>query len=92
MRLDPQKREVRAVDQEWTVEWRAGIPALSLLAEAFRGQKVSIEFGTAYAFTEQGGFGQVYKYKFATSRIKKPLQEAVAASGWTWRGAVLRQL
>src|SRR5512134_4023391 len=44
MRLDPEKREVRAVDQEWSVEWRAGIPALSLSAEAFRGQKVAIEF------------------------------------------------
>ncbi|MGE0423272.1 MAG: hypothetical protein AB7O88_13465 [Reyranellaceae bacterium] len=92
MRLDPQKREVRAVDQEWTVEWRAGIPALSLSAEAFRGQKVSIEFGTAYAFTEQGGFGQVYQYKFATAEIKKPLQDAVAASGWTWRGVAFGKL
>lgn len=92
MRLDPQKREVRAVDQEWTVEWRAGLPALSLSAEAFRGQKVSIELGSAYAFTEQGAYGRVYQYKFATSEIKKPLQDAVTASGWTWRGVAFGKL
>src|SRR5262247_3533610 len=39
MRLDEQKHEVRAVDQEWEVEWRAGVPDLKLAAEAFRGQK-----------------------------------------------------
>jgi hypothetical protein len=29
MRLDPQHHEVRAVDQEWSVEWRAGVPNLA---------------------------------------------------------------
>jgi len=36
MKLDEQAREVRAVDQEWSVEWRAGVPTLSLDAEASR--------------------------------------------------------
>lgn len=94
MRLDPQTREVRAVDQEWTVAWHLGIPSLSLSlsAEAFRGQTMAISFGTAYAFTEQGGYGRVYNYKFATSEIKKPLQDAVAAAGWTWRGVAFGKL
>src|SRR5438034_5460313 len=35
MRLDPDKHEVRAVDQDWSVEWSAGVPRLSLAAEAF---------------------------------------------------------
>jgi hypothetical protein len=92
MRLDPQKREVRAVDQEWSVEWRAGIPSLSLAAEAFRGQKTELSFGTAYAFTETGGYGEVYRYKFSTSEIKTPLQDAVTASGWIWRGVAFGRL
>src|SRR5262245_36690192 len=57
MKLDEQAREVRAVDQEWSVEWRAGVPVLSLAATAFRGQTREFSFGTAFAFTEQGGFG-----------------------------------
>ena len=92
MRLDPDKREVRAVDQEWTVEWRVGVPSLSLSAEAFRGQKVGIEFGQAWAFTETGGYGEVYRYKFNTSEIKGPLQAATLAAGWTWRGVAFGKL
>ena len=92
MRLDAAKHEVRAVDQEWSVEWRAGVPALSLSAEAFRGQKVEVSFGSAYAFTEDGGYGQVYRYKFATAEIKGPLQKAVTDAGWTWRGVAFGKL
>ena len=54
IKLDEQASEVRAVDQEWSVEWRAGVPNLTLTAEAFRGQKTEFSFGTAYAFTEKG--------------------------------------
>lgn len=92
MRLAPDKQEVRAVDQEWSVEWHAGIPSLSLAAEAFRGQKKEISFGAAYAFTENGGYGEVYRYKFATGEIKTPLQNAVLAAGWTWRGVAFGKL
>ncbi len=92
MRIDPAKHEVRAVDQEWSVEWRAGVPNLTLSAEAFRGQKTSIEFGTAYAFTENAELGQVYRYKFATGEIKGPLQDAVTSAGWTWRGVAFGKL
>jgi hypothetical protein len=92
MKLDDEKKEVRAVDREYSVEWRAGIPHLSLAAQAFRGQKQSIEFGTAYAFTEEFEPGQVYNYRFSTSEIKKPIQEAVTTSGWTYRGVTFGKL
>jgi hypothetical protein len=92
MRLHPSKHEVRAVDQEWSVEWRAGVPSLTLNAEAFRGQKAEISFGTAYAFMERGELGQVYNYKFSTGEIKTPLQDAVTAAGWTWRGVAFGKL
>jgi hypothetical protein len=32
MKFDEAKGEVRSVDQDWTVEWRAGVPTLSLSA------------------------------------------------------------
>ena len=92
MRLDAERNEVRAVDQEWSVEWVAGVPRLSLVAEAFRGQKAEISFGTAYAFTESGAFGQVYRYKFSTGEIKTPLQAAVTGAGWIWRGVAFGKL
>lgn len=92
MKLDEADHEVRAVDEEYAVEWKAGVPTLSLAASAFRGQKKEISFGTAYAFTEEFRPGQVYNYRFATSEIKGPLQEAVTANGWTWRGVAFGKL
>lgn len=92
IKLDAQAREVRAVDQEWSVEWRAGIPILSLTAQAFRGQTRKFSFGTAYAFTQQGSFGEVYRYKFSTAEIKTPLQDAVTKAGWVWRGVAFAKL
>lgn len=88
MKLDPQKHEVRAQDREMEVSWSAGVPTLSLSVSGFRGQTQEISFGTQYAFTEEWAPGQVYKYRFDTKEIKKPLQEAVTSCGWTYRGVV----
>jgi hypothetical protein len=93
MKLDEEKGEVRAVDQEWTVEWHAGVPTLSLSAEAFRGQKVEMSFGSAYAFKEDlSGWGKVYEYRFKTSEIKDPLIALAHENGWGWRGVAFGKL
>ncbi|HHG89749.1 MAG TPA: hypothetical protein ENJ90_04615 [Devosia sp.] len=92
MRLDEDKREVRAVDEEYTIEWRAGVPSLSLEVSGFRGQKSEISFGTAYAFTEEFKPGQVYNYRFNSAELKNPLRETVLASGWSWRGVAFGKL
>lgn len=92
MKLDEAKGEVRALDQEWTVEWRAGVPNLALSAEAFRGQKVEMSFGTAVAFREDLSYGKVYEYRFRTGEIKGPLQETAAKAGWGWKGVAFGKL
>lgn len=86
LKLDPTTHEVRAMDREYTLEWSAGVPKLSFAVSSFRGQKQEIEFGTAYAFTETLAPGQVYNYRFNTKEIKQPIQDAVTACGWTYRG------
>lgn len=92
LKLDPEKHELRAQDHEYKVEWRAGVPNLSLAVSSFRGQMTSVEFGAAYAFTEELAPGQVYKYHFNTNELKKPIQEVVAASGWTYKGVAFGKL
>jgi hypothetical protein len=92
MKFDEAKHQVRAKDEEYTVEWKAGIPSLSMSASKFQGQTTSIEFGTAYAFTEELKPGQVYKYRFSTNEIKKPIQEAVTACGWNYKGVAFGKL
>ena len=93
MRFDEAAGEVRAVDQEWSVEWRAGVPSLSLAAAAFRGQKMEMSFGTAYAFREQDlAYGKVYDYRFNTAELKDPLIEAAHRNGWGWKGVAFGKL
>ena len=87
MKFDAERGEVRAVDQAWDVEWRAGVPTLSLAAKSFRGQQWERSFGTAYAFREDGRYGEVYNYRFETDELKNPLKEAVQRAGWRWRPA-----
>ncbi len=92
LKLDPEKHELRAQDHEYTVEWRTGVPSLSLAASSFKGQMTSVEFGAAYAFTENLAPGQVYKYRFNTNELKKPIQEAVASCGWSYKGVAFGRL
>jgi hypothetical protein len=92
MRIDDAAKEVRAVDQIWSVEWRVGVPSMNLSAEVFRGQQMSIEFGAGYAFTEELQPGLVYRYRFSTKELKSPLQQVVAENGWIWRGVAFGKL
>jgi hypothetical protein len=92
LKLDDADREVRAKDDEYEVSWRAGVPSLELAASRFTGQKQSVQFGTAFAFTEEFLPGQVYNYKFNTGEIKDPIQEAVTACGWTYKGVTFGKL
>ena len=92
LKLDAEKHEVRAMDREYSVEWRAGVPTLSVSVQAFKGQKQEISFGSAYAFSETLAPGQVYKYRFNTSEIKRPIQDAVTGCGWTYKGVAFGKL
>jgi hypothetical protein len=93
MKFDEAAGEVRAVDQEWSVAWQAGVPRLALSAEAFRGQKVEMSFGTAYAFREEDlTYGKVYDYRFSTKELKTPLIAAAQAAGWGWKAVAFGKL
>ena len=92
LKLDAKTNEVRAMDREYTVAWAAGVPNLSVAVSTFKGQTQSVQFGTAYAFTETLAPGQVYKYRFDTREIKKPIQDAVTGCGWTYKGVAFGKL
>lgn len=93
MKFDEAKGEVRAVDEEWEVEWRAGVPTLSASASASRGRKWEKSYEAVYAFTEEDlSFGKIYEYSFSTSEIKGPLIKAAHAGGWGWRGVAFGKL
>lgn len=96
MRLDETRHEVRAQDHEYTVEWRDGSASLlgaflgeggsSRSVSTFKGKKWEKSSEVAYAFMEDLGFGKVYKYRFDTGELKKPIKEAAEACGWKYKG------
>ncbi|MBA3949434.1 MAG: hypothetical protein H0X44_05745 [Acidobacteria bacterium] len=88
LKVDEANTHIRAQDREYEVSWRAGIPALSASARGFRGQKWSVEYEKSYGITEDLDVGVQYEYLFKTAEIKKPLQDAVVACGWTYKGVV----
>lgn len=93
MKFDEAKGEVRSVDEEFTVEWRAGVPVLGRSVETFRGQKWEMSSETAWAFKEEDlTYGKVYSYKFATPELKDPLREVAQKMGWGWRGVAFGKL
>jgi hypothetical protein len=92
LKLNPAEHQVRAMDREYTVEWEADAPSLSISVSSFKGQSQSIEFGKAYAFSEELGPGKVYKYRFDTRELKGPIQETVTGCGWTYKGVAFGKL
>lgn len=92
MKMDEAAHELRAMDREYSVEWSAGIPNLSLAVSSFKGQSTSVEFGQAFGFTETLAPGQIYKYKFNSNELKKPIQDAVLACGWIYKGVAFGKL
>ncbi len=92
MKLDEATHEVRAVDRQYMVSWSVQGLKLSLAASGFRGQKQSASFGGPAHLTEQLPSGASIEYRFVTSEIKKPIQEAVTTSGWVYRGVAFGKL
>jgi hypothetical protein len=92
LKLDEGEKQVRAQDREVEISWTAGVPTLSFSKSTFKGQSTSVQFGASYGFTEDLGIGQQYKYRFVTEEIKGPIQEAVTAAGWVYKGVVFGKL
>ena len=90
--LDEEKHEVRALEEEGSVEWQAGAPAVSYSRQRFRGITLCrYERGVGYGLKE-GSLepGKVYDYRFDTREIKGPVVDAVTAAGWRF-APVLRK-
>jgi hypothetical protein len=85
---------VRVRDESWSVEWRAGVPVLSMSAEAFRGRTISSKrFGRAYAFKGVSplDYGEVYDYRFDVAEMKDPIAEVITGAGCTFRPATSKR-
>lgn len=81
MRLNPEKNEVRFLDERW---------------ENRSSDNANAQYGRGHApatyrqwETKQGSDGRRQKvevFRFDTREMTDPLRNAVLAAGWTWRG------
>lgn len=87
LRLDEEKHEVRALEEEGSVAWEAGAPAVSYSRQMFRGIILRrYERGVAYGLD-----GKIYDYRFDPREIKGPVIEVVTAAGWRFSPVYLKR-
>jgi len=84
MRLDPRRRRVRSIDRSQSVTWSAGIPSIGCQSRWSRGREYEfrLDFQPFYETTPQG---ERIAWRFSSRDLERPLWEAVAKAGWTWR-------
>ncbi|NEB06194.1 hypothetical protein [Streptomyces sp. SID13726] len=90
MRLVPEKNEVRALDQQFEVEWVGDTPRIALSSETQRGQVRTVSKRRSLGRGENGEREETFS--FDSDDLKDPLQSVVLDSGWVWRGVVSGKL
>lgn len=90
MRLVPEKNEVRALDQQFEVDWVGDTPRVALSSEAQRGQVKTVSKRWSLSRDKDGSREETFS--FDSDDLKDPLQSVVLKSGWTWRGVISGRL
>jgi len=84
--LDEATHTANSVDEESEVTWSAGVPTMSAGFHRFKGNIIEKkEFGVAYGVKPDLSVGQLYKFDFDISKIKGPVKQVVADSGWNFK-------
>jgi hypothetical protein len=92
MRLDPDRREVRALDQEWQTIVEDGVLSYAQTRIHQRGQQSRIQFEKTISLGADGQAEVETRFRLSSSDVKDELRHAVTSSGWVWRGVVLGKL
>ncbi|GAA2640228.1 hypothetical protein [Streptomyces axinellae] len=89
MRLYPADHEVRALDEQWKIQWVEGVPVSK---EYGRGPVNQKSWQWTVGRGKDGGLEVEETFRFDSSELKNPLRDTVLKSGWTWRGVTLGKL
>ncbi|MFC0601597.1 hypothetical protein [Streptomyces palmae] len=90
MRLDPEKHEVRSLDEQWEVTWVGHTPQVAASRAYGSGSATTVSKQWTYEKGPDGRRRRVETFGFDSRAMKDPLRTAVLGAGWTWRGAVFR--
>lgn len=87
MRLDPGSHEVRALEEQWKIQWVEGVPVSQEYGRGPVNQKsVRWTIGRKEAGS---GLEVTETFRFDSAELKEPLRNTVLKAGWTWRGVLL---
>ncbi|MEV3856733.1 hypothetical protein AB0J38_20680 [Streptomyces sp. NPDC050095] len=92
MRLVPEEREVRALQEQWEVSWVDGTPRFARSREYGRGQGRTVSKQWTFGRDENGGRRLEETFSFDSAELTGPLRDAVLAAGWTWRAVTFGKL
>jgi len=81
----PKDRVVRALDEQWKVDWVEGVPVSKEYGRGPVNQK-SVHWSVGRG--KGGGFEVEETFRFDSADLKDPLRNSVLTAGWTWRGVV----
>ncbi|MFJ1998384.1 hypothetical protein [Streptomyces asiaticus] len=90
MRLVPEKREVRTLDEQWEVTWVGTTPKVATSGKYNRGPTTTVSKRWTNEQGPDGRRQRVQTFGFDSREMKDPLRNTVLGAGWTWRGAVFK--
>ncbi|MCX4763344.1 hypothetical protein OG562_20705 [Streptomyces sp. NBC_01275] len=86
MRLDPAKRELRSLDEQWESTLIGDPPRRSLSRTYGRGPAPQSSREWTYERGPDGRRHKVETFRFDSRDMRNPLRDTIVGSGWTWRG------
>ncbi|MDJ1134669.1 hypothetical protein [Streptomyces iconiensis] len=85
VRLFPEEREVRAIEEQWEVTWYGDPPRMKIGHQASRGPGRSWSKDWAVERGPDGRRRLRESFSFDSGDMKRPIRNAVLEQGWTWR-------
>lgn len=92
MRLDEEKHEVRALEEQWEVTRVGDPPRLAVSSEYSRGPDRTVSRHWTVERGDSGRHGVTETFRFDSADLRNPLRDTVLKSGWTWHGVVFGSL
>ncbi|MGW1161018.1 hypothetical protein ACWD5Q_26730 [Streptomyces sp. NPDC002513] len=92
MRLVPEDHEVRVLEEGWEVTRVGNPPQLKISGAYSRGPDRTVSRHYTVQRGDSGGLEATETFRFDSSELRTPLQNAVLKSGWTWRSVIFGKL
>ncbi|CAL9428927.1 hypothetical protein SUDANB6_02007 [Streptomyces sp. enrichment culture] len=92
MRLVPKGHEVRVLEESWEVTRVGNPPQLKISGSYSRGPDRTVSRHYTVQRDDSGSLEATETFRFDSSELRDPLQNAVLESGWTWRSVVFGKL